>query len=180
LPIPTYQANYIEDDYDQQPEHSVTSSAPYVATPYSSSAINGRQSNDNKSNQSINTYTTQVSPSTTSATLQTFQNLSLQQDAAYGADTAEDGFQGHLSEVIMALPLDSDHGAVFGRICNEMGLLKENRDYWDYPERYEQPASYWNGERLVRQTFIIHSSRVALRQFALRSTHMCLLVGHIE
>ncbi|KAH8651855.1 hypothetical protein BGZ60DRAFT_420391 [Tricladium varicosporioides] len=145
--------SYTGDDRDQQQEHSITGSAPYVATTYSSNAVPGNPWNDARNNRFDSEYTDQISyttnqaPYTTnSGILQTFQQLSLQQNELYGSDTSDDDFQGYSSLATRHLPMDSDHGTVFGRICKEMGLLKE--DYWKDPSRYQKPASYWNGERL--------------------------------
>ncbi|RDL32358.1 uncharacterized protein BP5553_08814 [Venustampulla echinocandica] len=142
----SYQTSYTGDAHGRQQEHSVTSSAQYAPTPYSSSAAQGIPWNDAMNNTSNSGYTNQALYSTYSGIIQPFQQLAVQQDGPYGADTCNDDFQGHSSIATRHSPLDSSHGTVFGRICKEMGLLKE--DYWEYPDRYEKPASYWNGERL--------------------------------
>jgi hypothetical protein len=139
----SYQSPYEGDSPDQQQDDSVANIANYATSSYTVS-ITGGWTNpvDNAVGGGQSPYNTFGGGS------QSSQENSAEQNENHNTITGDgDGYRQVTSSlVIRDMPADSNHGTIFGQICEDMGLLKEG--YWEDAQEYEAPGSFWNPERL--------------------------------
>jgi hypothetical protein len=140
----SYQSSYVGDTLGQQQGYAVANIANYTTSSYTPSLpeparwINPVENAADSGQSPYNIFWGASSSSQEHAEAQNENHITLAGDG--------DGYSHVTSSlVIRDTPADSNHGTVFGQICEDMGLLKES--YWKDPEEYQTP-SYWNPQRL--------------------------------